>query len=105
MKGGLMENRRNFTLYYVLAVVALPLAVQATVARADPVINTHPRLLLTDAEKSHLLANRLVLADPACRETRALPESIHDRPNGGLGRISGRGHLQGASHPVGVHPG
>src|SRR5712691_12269330 len=58
MKGGLMENRQNFTLYYVLAVVALPLAVQATVARADPVINTHPRLLLTDAEKSHLLAKK-----------------------------------------------
>ena len=40
----------------VLAAVALVFAVEATVARADPVIDTHPRLLLTDIEKSRLLA-------------------------------------------------
>ncbi len=40
-----------------IAAVALALAV-TTVARADPVINTHPRLLLTAAEKSRLLAKK-----------------------------------------------
>ncbi|HEY8686954.1 MAG TPA: hypothetical protein VIO57_15230, partial [Chloroflexota bacterium] len=38
--------------------MAFALAAQATVARADPVINPHPRLLLTDAEKSRLLAKK-----------------------------------------------
>jgi len=38
--------------------VAFAFAMQATVARADPVISTHPRLLLTAAEKSRLLAKK-----------------------------------------------
>ncbi len=42
----------------VLAAVALALAGQVTVACAAPVINTHPRLLLTAAEKSRLLAKK-----------------------------------------------
>ncbi len=41
-----------------LAAVALLLSMQATVARADPVINTHPRLLLAAAEKSRLVAKK-----------------------------------------------
>jgi len=42
----------------VLAAVAFAFVMHPTVARADPVINTHPRLLLTAAEKSRLLAKR-----------------------------------------------
>ena len=42
----------------VLAAVVLALAVPATAARADPVISTHPRLLLTAAENSRLLAKK-----------------------------------------------
>ncbi len=42
----------------VLAAVALALAVQATVARANPVINTRPRLLLSATEKTRLLAKK-----------------------------------------------
>src|SRR5438128_2202695 len=40
------------------AALALALATRATVARADPVINAHPRLLLTATEKSRLLAKK-----------------------------------------------
>ncbi|MBI4469734.1 MAG: hypothetical protein HY650_10475 [Acidobacteria bacterium] len=42
----------------VLAGVAFTLAMHTTVAVADPVIGTHPRLLLTNAEKSRLLAKK-----------------------------------------------
>ena len=41
-----------------LAAVAIALAVQATVARADPVISAHPRLLLNASEKTRLLAKK-----------------------------------------------
>src|SRR5260370_41197494 len=42
----------------VLAGGAFAFAIQVTIARADPVITAHPRLLLTAAEKSRLLAKK-----------------------------------------------
>ena len=49
----LLDSAKMFRIGFV---VAFALAMQATVAHADPVIATHPRLLLTTAEKSRLMA-------------------------------------------------
>ncbi len=46
------EFRRAF------AAVVFALSIQATAEGAAPVVNTHPRLLLSSAEKSRLLAKR-----------------------------------------------
>ena len=56
----LLDSVEMFRIVFrsALAAVALALAAPATVARADPVINAHPRLLLTAAEKSRLLAKK-----------------------------------------------
>ena len=54
------KDRLMFKILFgsALATVILAFAPQATVVRATAVINTHPRLLLTAAEKTRLLAKK-----------------------------------------------
>src|SRR6266581_1406446 len=54
-----------------LAIVALA----ATIANADPVISTHPRLLLTAAEKARLL-NKKNANDPTWQALKARADTL-----------------------------
>src|SRR2546423_7322099 len=59
-------------------VVAFALAMLSTIARADPVIAAHPRLLLTPAEKNRLMA-KVNGGDVSWQTLRAVLSSPDER--------------------------
>src|SRR5438132_534989 len=60
---------------WALAAAVYALAMQATGASAQSVINTHPRLLLTAAEKTRLLAKKNA-NDPSWQALKARADTL-----------------------------
>src|SRR3954453_22013170 len=60
---------------WVLAAAVFALAIQATGASAQSVINSHPRLLLTAAEKTRLMAKKNA-NDPSWLALKARADSL-----------------------------
>ncbi|MBS1827889.1 MAG: hypothetical protein JST93_21450 [Acidobacteria bacterium] len=76
-----MDSRIVMTVPFrrAFAAVVLALSIQAAAKAAQPVVNSHPRLLLSTAEKNRLLAKRTA-NDPAWLALKARADSLATFP-------------------------